>query len=313
MSAGRSASGCSSARSSWPPRSASRSSSTGGRYEAGPFYRFLDWNLFLAWLPVVFALTATACVRGGLGALAIVPGVLWLLFFPNAPYMLTDFIHLQESPATPLWYDGLMLSAFAWTALLLGFFSLYLMQLLVRRLVGAPVAWLGVVAVLALGSFGVYIGRFIGFNSWDALLHPGRVAHVIDTRVESPVDHPRLAGLARDPDELPHGRLRRVLRHRGATAPARARSAGRVAARAGPSHRTGGGSPSMLAASAGSHAQTLHAWSTSERANASAVPNGSSLVQTSSQSRMNSPSVSSQRAAGGVSVALANPSGAGCA
>ncbi len=165
-----------------------------GRYEAGPFYRFLDWNLFLAWLPVVFALTATACVRAGLGALAIVPGVLWLLFFPNAPYMLTDFIHLQESPATPLWYDGLMLSAFAWTALLLGFFSLYLMQLLVRRLVGAPVAWLGVVAVLALGSFGVYIGRFIGFNSWDALLHPGRVAHVIDTRVESPVEHPRLAG-----------------------------------------------------------------------------------------------------------------------
>ena len=147
-----------------------------GRYEAGPFYRFLDWNLFLAWLPVVFALTATACVRVGLGALAIVPGVLWLLFFPNAPYMLTDFIHLQESPATPLWYDGLMLSAFAWTALLLGFFSLYLMQLLVLRL------------------FGVYIGRFIGFNSWDALLHPGRVAHVIDTRVESPVDHPRLAG-----------------------------------------------------------------------------------------------------------------------
>ena len=87
-----------------------------------------------------------------------------------------------------------MLSAFAWTALLLGFLSLYLMQTLARQSAGSLVSWVGVVAVLALGSLGVYVGRFIGFNSWDALLHPFRVAHVIDTELENPLRHPRLFG-----------------------------------------------------------------------------------------------------------------------
>ena len=162
------------------------------RYRHDSFYRFLDWNLFLAWVPVAFALASYACARRGLSLIATALGVLWLLFFPNAPYMLTDFIHLHDSPTTPLWYDGLMLSAFAWTALLLGFFSLYLMQSLLRRSAGSLWSWIGVVAVLALGSLGVYIGRFIGFNSWDALLHPFRVAHVINTQLENPLHHPRL-------------------------------------------------------------------------------------------------------------------------
>ncbi len=162
------------------------------RYDHDSFYRFLDWNLFLAWIPVAFAVSAYEFARRGHGLIATALGVLWLLFFPNAPYMLTDFIHLHESPTTPLWYDGLMLSAFAWTALLLGFFSLYLMQTLWRRSAGSPLSWFGVVAVLALGSLGVYIGRYIGFNSWDALLHPLRVVHVIDTRLENPLHHPRL-------------------------------------------------------------------------------------------------------------------------
>ena len=111
--------------------------------------------------------------------------VLWLLFFPNAPYLLTDFIHLGEGPA-PLWYDALMLSAFAWTGLLLGFASLYLVQMVIRRAFGERVAWLGVVIALVLASIGVYLGRFIRFNSWDALLHPIRVADVIQEQLSSP-------------------------------------------------------------------------------------------------------------------------------
>ena len=112
--------------------------------------------------------------------------VLWLLFFPNAPYLLSDFIHLSERPSAPLWYDALMLSAFAWTALLLGFASLYLVQMLVRRFLGSVWSWLVVGVALALASFGVYLGRFMRFNSWDALLRPRRVADVIGTQLENP-------------------------------------------------------------------------------------------------------------------------------
>jgi len=106
--------------------------------------------------------------------------------------MLTDFIHLRESSTTPLWYDGLMISSFAWTALLLGFVSLYVMQTIWRRAVGAVAAWLAVVAALALGSLGVYIGRFVGYNSWDALLHPVVLARLLDAQLRDPFQDPRL-------------------------------------------------------------------------------------------------------------------------
>jgi uncharacterized membrane protein len=149
------------------------------------YYRFLVWNLILAWVPLAFAVAAYARARrrrsDAVVAVLLVP---WLLFFPNAPYLLTDFIHLGEGPA-PLWYDALMLSAFAWTGLMLGFGSLYLVQLILRRAFGTAIAWAAVLAALALASVGVYIGRFIRFNSWDALLHPLRVAEVVREQLAS--------------------------------------------------------------------------------------------------------------------------------
>lgn len=78
-----------------------------------------------------------------------------------------------------------MLSAFAWTGLLLGFASLYLVQMILRRAFGTVVAWLGVVVALSLGSIGVYVGRFIRFNSRDALLHPIRVAEVVNEQLSA--------------------------------------------------------------------------------------------------------------------------------
>jgi uncharacterized membrane protein len=143
-----------------------------------PYYRFLVWNLILAWVPLALATTAYTRARRRVDVLVVLLLSLWLLFFPNAPYLLTDFIHLGEGPA-PLWYDALMLSAFAWTGLLLGFASLYLVQMLLRATVGATTAWLAVLCSLGIASLGVYIGRFVRFNSWDALLHPRQVTQVI--------------------------------------------------------------------------------------------------------------------------------------
>lgn len=148
------------------------------------YYRFLIWNLFLAWVPFALAAIAYARARRRVDGLVWVLLVPWLLFFPNAPYLLTDFIHLDEGPA-PLWYDALMLSAFAWTGLMLGFASLYLVQTILRHAFGPAIAWVGVLGALGLASLGVYIGRFIRFNSWDALLHPVQVADVIREQLGS--------------------------------------------------------------------------------------------------------------------------------
>jgi uncharacterized membrane protein len=154
-------------------------------HETGdPYFRFLVWNLMLAWIPLLFAIGAYARARTRLDVGVVLLLVPWLLFFPNAPYLLTDFVHLGEGPA-PLWYDGLMLSAFAWTGLLLGFGSLYLVQMIARRAFGDGIAWLMVLAVLALGSVGVYVGRFLGLNSWDALLHPLQVADILRDQLAS--------------------------------------------------------------------------------------------------------------------------------
>jgi uncharacterized membrane protein len=163
-----------------------------GHHTGDTFYNFLVWNLTLAWVPLVLALAAYAVARRGRGPLVAALGMLWLLFFPNAPYLLTDFIHLHASATTPLWYDALMLAAFAWTGLLLGFASLYLMQTIWFRTAGPLVSWLGAVGALALASFGIYLGRFLRFNSWDALVRPNGIAHVITSDLENPFQHPRL-------------------------------------------------------------------------------------------------------------------------
>ena len=160
-----------------------------------PFYRFLVWNLFLAWVPVAFAVVAHERARRRLDVVTGTLLVLWLLFFPNAPYLLTDFIHLAEGYQVPVWYDALMLSSFAWTGLLLGFVSLYLVQLVTRRVVGPFWSWVGVASALALASFGVYLGRFVRVNSWDALIRPGSLARVVRTELENPLEHPRLVAV----------------------------------------------------------------------------------------------------------------------
>jgi uncharacterized membrane protein len=160
------------------------------------FYRFLIWNLALAWIPLLLAACGYAAAARGRGWPVAALALAWILFFPNAPYMLTDFVHLGSSETgAPLWYDALMIASFAWTALLLGLASLYLMQIVVERYVRPLWSWTLVAVALLLSSFGVYLGRFNRFNSWDALVRPGRVGHVISHQLENPIQHPRLVGI----------------------------------------------------------------------------------------------------------------------
>ena len=54
-------------------------------------YAFLIWNLFLAWVPFVFSMAAYELDKRKRGGLLLLPlGIAWLLFFPNAPYLMTD-------------------------------------------------------------------------------------------------------------------------------------------------------------------------------------------------------------------------------
>jgi uncharacterized membrane protein len=140
-------------------------------------HEFLIWNLFLAWIPFALALAAHARARHGFTPGVAALGFLWLLFFPNAPYIVTDLFHLQDNSLTPVWFDVLVFSAFAWTGMLLGLVSLYLMQSVVRRFAGETASWIAVVAAIGLGSFGIYLGRFVRWNSWDLFNQPTALLH----------------------------------------------------------------------------------------------------------------------------------------
>ncbi|MEW6402436.1 MAG: DUF1361 domain-containing protein [Chloroflexota bacterium] len=152
-------------------------------------YYFLIWNLFLAWIPFIIAYFTYALTlkRTWLYMLIPLSAFLWLIFFPNAPYILTDFQHLRGAGQDiPVWYDVLVFIWFAWTGLLLGIVSLFMMQEIVRREFGRWVGWGFVVFVAGLTSVGIYVGRFLRWNSWDIFSNPKQMALLAIERAQSP-------------------------------------------------------------------------------------------------------------------------------
>lgn len=139
-------------------------------------YANLVWNLVLAWVPFVLALLVYDRARRGLaGAALLLLGAAWLAFLPNAPYLVTDLGLLRDIGGMPVWFDVALLTTFAWTGLLLGFVSVYLVQRAVQRLYGAAQAWCVALGALALSGVGIYLGRELRWNSWDLAVQPGSV------------------------------------------------------------------------------------------------------------------------------------------
>jgi uncharacterized membrane protein len=163
-----------------------------GLYTGTGEYRNMLWNLVLAWIPFVVALVVyDRHRRGAPPRHLVVPTLVWLLFLPNAPYLVTDFKYLAEIGGAPVWYDITLLTTFAWVGLLLGFGSLFLMHTVAARILGAAASWVAVAAVLGLTGFGVYLGRFERWNSWDVVRNPGTLAGDLWTGLSDPLSYPR--------------------------------------------------------------------------------------------------------------------------
>jgi uncharacterized membrane protein len=159
-----------------------------GSLEDVPFL----WNLFLAWIPFALALLIyDRHRRGARLAQVLALGLFWLLFFPNAPYIVTDFRYLTDMTGKAFWFEGLLIGTAAVTGLLLGFISLYLIQAIVRRVAGARYAWFFVFVALALSSVGVYLGRVLRWNSWDVFVRPGALLGELAGALVDPLAHPR--------------------------------------------------------------------------------------------------------------------------
>lgn len=160
-------------------------------------YPFLAWNLFLAGLPFAFALLASliheSAVPGALRTLTVTALLgLWLLFFPNAPYLVSDLAHLPaRAPGAPHWYDAVLFGAFLATGVAAGLASLLLVHGLVARRLGRLAGWAAIALASLLAGFGIYLGRFERFNSWDVLTQPAQVLAVALDPLRSPLAHQR--------------------------------------------------------------------------------------------------------------------------
>lgn len=164
------------------------------KFRGKPTFLFLIWNLFLVWVPFWIAISLEKLSKSKI--MTVLGLITWLLFFPNAPYLITDLLHLKPSFQVPFWYDVMMIFSFGWTGLLLGFLSLMeVQQFLEKRL---PF-WLSNTLILLsilLCGLGVFIGRFQRYNSWDVISNPFALIEDVLTVILHPIAHIQTFGIA---------------------------------------------------------------------------------------------------------------------
>ncbi|MFD2933614.1 DUF1361 domain-containing protein [Spirosoma flavum] len=145
------------------------------------FFVMLTWNLFLAWFPLGVVLVLRDLRWAGfknpwllLGGLAM-----WLVFLPNAPYIITDLYHIQNIDQPLLWFDTMTIFVFALTGLLAGLYSILIVHRMIRPLAGNLLTWTLILGSQILSGFGIYLGRFGRWNSWDILTKPSSLTLAI--------------------------------------------------------------------------------------------------------------------------------------
>lgn len=157
-------------------------------------FLFLNWNLFLAWIPLLLSSLVLAFnIRSKISLVFII--IIWILFFPNSPYILTDLFHLRARNSIPVWYDLIVILSYAWTGLICGFISLNDIE---KRLsdYGKKNSINGIIIFfLFMSSFGVYLGRFLRWNSWDVLNNPFGLFSDIVVRFIYPMEYTKTWGV----------------------------------------------------------------------------------------------------------------------
>ncbi len=155
---------------------------------------FLIWNLFLAWIPFTISTQFKKLHQKNLWQQTAVFFV-WLLFFPNALYIVTDLIHLDLETTVPKWFDALLLFASAVTGLMMAFISLLHVEKYLLFSFNKIKVHSLMLAILFLGSFGLYLGRFLRWNSWDIVNHPFGLAYAVAQRCVFPLRYAQTWGI----------------------------------------------------------------------------------------------------------------------
>lgn len=142
----------------------------------------MDWNLFLSWIPLIVAFLVDITVKRFDKAYIWVGvwSVVWILFFPNAPYMITDLVHLSVDMGSDLtWHDMVMLFFYAEVSLFNGLVSVYWMHRSWQKTYSKATGNILLVLSFPMAGFGIYLGRVRRWNSWDILHNPQNLFNAI--------------------------------------------------------------------------------------------------------------------------------------
>jgi uncharacterized membrane protein len=154
-------------------------------------YWYLNWNLFLAWLPMLFSYYLVRHLVTGLWiswkGLALT--ALWLAFLPNSFYIATDFIHLQQNVNNSLLFDVVLLLSFTLNGFIVGYISVYAVHRLLLHRMKATTAHTLIGIVFLLCSFAIYLGRYLRWNTWDIILNPAGLLFDVSDRIINPAAH----------------------------------------------------------------------------------------------------------------------------
>jgi uncharacterized membrane protein len=142
---------------------------------------FMTWNLFLAWVPLFYIkwVWEREVLRRIPTFLLLIHFSIWLLFFPNAPYIITDLLHLRATPENMIWYDAIMIFTFAVAGFLTGLYSIRIVHRLLTRRWNQYVAWIAIAFSMFLSGFGVFLGRYGRWNSWDIISQPASLFRAV--------------------------------------------------------------------------------------------------------------------------------------
>ena len=157
-------------------------------YSERLMYLFFVWNLFLAGIPFGISAVLVRIKKKYIQRLLF---IVWLLFFPNALYIVTDLQHLRERLPVPLWFDTILVFSAAINGLIMAYYSLQMIESFLRSKFNKIKTAMILSGCLFLSSFGVYLGRFLRWNSWDIVNNPMRLGLEIINRFLNPLEHPR--------------------------------------------------------------------------------------------------------------------------
>jgi len=111
---------------------------------------------------------------------------MWLLFFPNAPYLVTDLFHFSEREGCPVWFDLILVSSASWNGIMIATISLLRVEEFLRKCFNHKKVLLLLLFFIVLCGYGVYLGRFPRFNSWDIITNPTGLAYYITNSLIHP-------------------------------------------------------------------------------------------------------------------------------